>query len=166
MALYKMFADPFNTAGLVIDSKMHQGFVFEVYDPASRPHDAAHGGTLSDWQEFLSRPTHEPFRRTWRSVPIVNVTDHGDRAGRVVQHGCRYRAKASAPSVIAVVAADDGQLCGACCGKQRLRRLGRNQMAGNREVFVLAAVVVQDLLHGMGIRIGPSMDSQDVCSTP
>ncbi len=30
--LYKMFADPFNTAGLVIDSKMHAGFVFEVYD--------------------------------------------------------------------------------------------------------------------------------------
>ncbi|KUO19312.1 fructose-1,6-bisphosphate aldolase/phosphatase [Streptomyces dysideae] len=32
LALYKMFADPFNTAGLVIDSKMHDGFVFEVYD--------------------------------------------------------------------------------------------------------------------------------------
>jgi len=32
MALYKMFADPFNTAGPVIDAKMHQGFVFEVYD--------------------------------------------------------------------------------------------------------------------------------------
>ncbi|GLY88903.1 fructose-1,6-bisphosphate aldolase/phosphatase [Actinoallomurus iriomotensis] len=30
--LYKMFADPFNTAGLVIDAKMHAGFVFEVYD--------------------------------------------------------------------------------------------------------------------------------------
>lgn len=30
--LYKMFADPFNTAGLVIDAKMHAGFAFEVYD--------------------------------------------------------------------------------------------------------------------------------------
>lgn len=30
--LYKMFADPFNTAGLVIDPKMHDGFVFEVLD--------------------------------------------------------------------------------------------------------------------------------------
>ena len=30
--LYKMFADPFNTAGLVIDEKMHAGFRFEVYD--------------------------------------------------------------------------------------------------------------------------------------
>jgi fructose 1,6-bisphosphate aldolase/phosphatase len=32
LPLYKMFADPFNTAGLVIDSKMHDGFRFEVYD--------------------------------------------------------------------------------------------------------------------------------------
>ncbi|HHY35873.1 MAG TPA: fructose 1,6-bisphosphatase [Firmicutes bacterium] len=30
--LYKMFADPFNTAGLVIDPKMHLGFDFEVHD--------------------------------------------------------------------------------------------------------------------------------------
>lgn len=32
LPLYKMFADPFNTAGLVIDAKMHAGFEFEVYD--------------------------------------------------------------------------------------------------------------------------------------
>jgi len=30
--LFKIFADPFNTAGLVIDPKMHDGFVFEVLD--------------------------------------------------------------------------------------------------------------------------------------
>ncbi|HHW17620.1 MAG TPA: fructose 1,6-bisphosphatase [Firmicutes bacterium] len=30
--LYKIFADPFNTAGLVIDPKMHKGFDFEVHD--------------------------------------------------------------------------------------------------------------------------------------
>ncbi|MCK4777243.1 MAG: fructose 1,6-bisphosphatase [Actinomycetia bacterium] len=30
--LYKMFADPFNTAGLVIDPNMHDGFYFEVHD--------------------------------------------------------------------------------------------------------------------------------------
>ncbi len=29
---YKIFADPFNTAGLVIDPKMHDGFIFEVLD--------------------------------------------------------------------------------------------------------------------------------------
>ena len=30
--IYKMFADPFNTAGLVIDPSCHDGFVFEVWD--------------------------------------------------------------------------------------------------------------------------------------
>jgi fructose 1,6-bisphosphate aldolase/phosphatase len=32
LPIYKMFADPFNTAGLVIDPKMHDGFLFEVHD--------------------------------------------------------------------------------------------------------------------------------------
>jgi len=30
--LFKMFADPFNTIGLVIDPSMHDGFVFECHD--------------------------------------------------------------------------------------------------------------------------------------
>ena len=32
LPLYKMFADPFNTIGLVIASNMHSGFTFEVHD--------------------------------------------------------------------------------------------------------------------------------------
>jgi fructose 1,6-bisphosphate aldolase/phosphatase len=32
LPLYKMFADPFNTIGLVIAENMHQGFKFEVHD--------------------------------------------------------------------------------------------------------------------------------------
>ncbi|MEW6685425.1 MAG: fructose-1,6-bisphosphate aldolase/phosphatase [Candidatus Edwardsbacteria bacterium] len=32
MPLYKIFADPFNTIGLVIDPKIHDGFKFEVLD--------------------------------------------------------------------------------------------------------------------------------------
>ncbi len=32
LPLFKIFADPFNTAGLVIDPKMHDGFKFEVMD--------------------------------------------------------------------------------------------------------------------------------------
>jgi fructose 1,6-bisphosphate aldolase/phosphatase len=32
MPLYKMFADPFNSIGLVIDPKMHDGFSFEILD--------------------------------------------------------------------------------------------------------------------------------------
>jgi fructose 1,6-bisphosphate aldolase/phosphatase len=32
LPIFRIFADPFNTAGLVIDPKMHDGFIFEVYD--------------------------------------------------------------------------------------------------------------------------------------
>ncbi|GAB4244466.1 MAG: fructose-1,6-bisphosphate aldolase/phosphatase [Thermoleophilia bacterium] len=32
LPLYKIFCDPFNTAGLVIDPKMHDGFEIEVHD--------------------------------------------------------------------------------------------------------------------------------------
>ena len=32
MPLYKMFADPFNTIGLVIAPNMHKGFAFEIHD--------------------------------------------------------------------------------------------------------------------------------------
>jgi fructose 1,6-bisphosphate aldolase/phosphatase len=32
LPIYKMFADPFSTAGLVIDPNLHQGFRFEVWD--------------------------------------------------------------------------------------------------------------------------------------
>lgn len=32
LPLFKMFADPFNTAGLIIDPSMNEGFVFEVHD--------------------------------------------------------------------------------------------------------------------------------------
>lgn len=32
LPLYKIYADPFNTIGLVIDPKMHEGFKFEIMD--------------------------------------------------------------------------------------------------------------------------------------
>jgi fructose 1,6-bisphosphate aldolase/phosphatase len=32
LPLYKIFADPFNSAGLVIDHSMHDGFIFEIHD--------------------------------------------------------------------------------------------------------------------------------------
>uniref|UniRef100_A0A7C4D747 Fructose-1,6-bisphosphate aldolase/phosphatase n=1 Tax=Staphylothermus marinus TaxID=2280 RepID=A0A7C4D747_STAMA len=32
LPLFRVFADPFNTAGLVIDPKMHSGFIFEIHD--------------------------------------------------------------------------------------------------------------------------------------
>jgi len=38
LALYEMFADPRNTAGLVLDPKLHGGFVFEVQDVKGAKH--------------------------------------------------------------------------------------------------------------------------------
>jgi fructose 1,6-bisphosphate aldolase/phosphatase len=38
LPLYKMFADPFNTAGLIIAPSMHAGFRFEVHDVLERKH--------------------------------------------------------------------------------------------------------------------------------
>ncbi|MEM1983467.1 MAG: fructose-1,6-bisphosphate aldolase/phosphatase [Sulfolobales archaeon] len=32
LPMFKIFADPFNTAGLVVDPKLHDGFKFEVFD--------------------------------------------------------------------------------------------------------------------------------------
>lgn len=32
LPIFRMFADPFNTAGLIIDPSLHSGFVFEIWD--------------------------------------------------------------------------------------------------------------------------------------
>ena len=32
LPMYKIFADPFNTAGLIIDPSLHDGFTFEIWD--------------------------------------------------------------------------------------------------------------------------------------
>jgi len=32
LPMFRVFADPFNTSGLIIDPKLHQGFKFEIYD--------------------------------------------------------------------------------------------------------------------------------------
>ena len=32
LPIFQIFADPFNTAGLVIDPACHHGFVFEIWD--------------------------------------------------------------------------------------------------------------------------------------
>lgn len=38
MPIFKMFADPFNTAGLVIDPNIHMGFRFDVWDIKEKKH--------------------------------------------------------------------------------------------------------------------------------
>ncbi len=88
--LYKMFADPFNTAGLVIDPSMHDGFKFEVMD------------TLEDKVVILNAPeelydllaligSYERYviRRVWRKkdnliAAVASVTRLSLIAGRYV----------------------------------------------------------------------------------
>lgn len=36
--IFKIFADPFNTAGLIIDPSLHEGFTFEVWDILEHQH--------------------------------------------------------------------------------------------------------------------------------
>ena len=36
--IFKIFADPFNTAGLIIDPSIHDGFIFEVWDIEKHKH--------------------------------------------------------------------------------------------------------------------------------
>jgi fructose 1,6-bisphosphate aldolase/phosphatase len=38
LPIFKIFADPFNTAGLIIDPSVHDGFVFEVWDIQEHKH--------------------------------------------------------------------------------------------------------------------------------
>lgn len=70
--IYKMFADPFNTPGLVIDNNMHEGFVFEIWDiingkkiELSTPQDSydilAMIGSKSKYviKRVYTKPTHE-----------------------------------------------------------------------------------------------------------
>ncbi|HSL16052.1 MAG TPA: fructose-1,6-bisphosphate aldolase/phosphatase [Actinomycetota bacterium] len=66
LPVYKMFADPFNTAGLVIDPKMHEGFRFEVLD---LKRDAVAileaPGELYDLLLFIGAPSRFVIRRVF-----------------------------------------------------------------------------------------------------
>jgi len=67
LPLYKMFADPFNTAGLVIDPSMHDGFKFEVLDiHRSRMIEFSCPEELYDMLVFVGSPDHFLIRAVHR----------------------------------------------------------------------------------------------------
>jgi len=69
LPLYKMFADPFNTAGLVIDPSMHDGFKFEVYDiHKSRQITFSCPEELYDMLVFVGSPDHFLIRAVYRKA--------------------------------------------------------------------------------------------------
>jgi fructose 1,6-bisphosphate aldolase/phosphatase len=76
LPLYKMFCDPFSTAGLVIDPKMHDGFVLEVHDLFE--HKAAQfecPEDLYDLLVFIGTPSRfvvkHVFRKDDREEPVA-----------------------------------------------------------------------------------------------
>lgn len=65
--LYKIFADPFNTAGLIIDPKLHDGFIFEVLDIHSNEIvEFKTPEELYDLLVFIGAPEHYGIRRVFR----------------------------------------------------------------------------------------------------
>ncbi|MBI4307932.1 MAG: fructose 1,6-bisphosphatase [Chloroflexi bacterium] len=90
LPLYKMFADPFNTAGLVIAENMAKGFTFEVHD--MRGHKKINFNTpeeLYTMLMFLGAPgrfaVKKVFSRTTGDIAAVTSTERlSEVAGRYV----------------------------------------------------------------------------------
>ncbi len=69
---YKIFADPFNSPGLVIDTKMHEGFIFSIHDAIGGKHIEFRTPQESyDLLMFLGAPN----RFVVESVRPVNGTE-------------------------------------------------------------------------------------------
>lgn len=67
LPLYKMFCDPFNTAGLIIDSKMHAGFVVEVHDLIDRRRAFFHcPEQLYDLLVYIGTPGRNVIKHVFR----------------------------------------------------------------------------------------------------
>lgn len=67
MPLYKIFADPFNTAGLVIDPSIHDGFRFEVYDVIEHRYVLINAPEdLYDLLALIGTPGRYVIRRVYR----------------------------------------------------------------------------------------------------
>lgn len=108
LPLYKMFADPFNTIGLVIDPKMHGGFNFEVRDLIdhkkiifSTPED------LYDMLVFIGAPGRYSIKRIFQKesgeIAAVSSTQRLNlMAGRYVGKDdpvCIVRCQSGFPAV-------------------------------------------------------------------
>ncbi|GAB4277023.1 MAG: fructose-1,6-bisphosphate aldolase/phosphatase [Coriobacteriia bacterium] len=79
MPLYKIFADPFNTAGLVIDPNMHEGFIFEVHDLFEHKKvEFAAPEDIYDMLAYIGAPARyvikHVFRKTDHEVCAVTST--------------------------------------------------------------------------------------------
>jgi fructose 1,6-bisphosphate aldolase/phosphatase len=76
LPLYEIFCDPFNTAGLVIDPKMHEGFAIEVYDLREHSHAVFEcPEELYDLLVYIGTPSRyvirQVFRKSDREEPVA-----------------------------------------------------------------------------------------------
>ncbi len=108
LALYKMFADPFNTAGLVISRALHQGFSFEVQDVKEHLKITLNApDEIYDLLIFLGAPgryaVKRVFNRTSGEIAAVSSTDRLSLiAGRYVGKDdpvCIVRCQGDFPAV-------------------------------------------------------------------
>ncbi len=64
LPFYKMFADPFNTVGLVIAEPLHQGFAFEVHDIKENRKIVLNApDEIYDLLVFIGSPNRYPLKR-------------------------------------------------------------------------------------------------------
>ena len=112
MPLYKMFADPFNTIGLVIASNMHAGFSFEVHDV--KEHKKVRFDTpeeIYDMLVFLGAPSRYMVKAVYhRGTGDIAAVSSTQRlaliAGRYVGKDdpvCIVRSQGSFPAVGEIV---------------------------------------------------------------
>ena len=108
MPLYKMFADPFNTIGLVIASNMHTGFAFEVHDVKEHKKIVLNTPEeIYDLLVFIGAPSRYPLKAVYsRSAGEIAAVSSTQKlsliAGRYVGKDdpvCIVRAQGIFPAV-------------------------------------------------------------------
>lgn len=90
LPMFKIFADPFNTAGLVVDPKLHDGFKFEVFDVfEGRSVELFLPEEMYDLLAIIGTTGRYIVRRVYRKrdnevAAVVSVERLGLMAGRYV----------------------------------------------------------------------------------
>ena len=108
LPIYKMFADPFNTAGLVIAESVHKGFTFEVQDVRVHKQITLNApDEMYDLLIFLGAPSRfavkRVFSRATGEIAAVTSTERlTELAGRYVGKDdpvCIVRCQGNFPAV-------------------------------------------------------------------
>jgi fructose 1,6-bisphosphate aldolase/phosphatase len=92
--LYEIFADPSNTAGLVIDPKMHDGFIFRVFDVKEGKYiDLKCPEEIYDLIALIGTPGRYVIERIFRKqdnliAAVASTTRLSLIAGRYVGKAC------------------------------------------------------------------------------